>query len=84
MSWPPDGCTYQVTYLVPGAEKRAWTRVFADEYLLGDWFKSAETRGDIDRLNPNFTIYAVVGGSHLEPINYDSPRLIQGRLGLGR
>ena len=83
MSYPPDGCDYLVAYLNNGHETDG--ERFTDEYDLGRWVRRMERAGELDRTCDGllFKIYAVTPHQRVA-IRLDHPRLVQGRLGLGR
>lgn len=83
-AYPPDGCGYLVAYRNgDGTEEDGET--FPDEYALGDWVLGMERAGQLDRTCDGllYRIYAVTPYQRV-PIDLQHPRLVQGRLGLGR
>jgi hypothetical protein len=85
MTYPPDDCAYLVVYLRDGREEDGG-EPFPDEYALGRWVLGMEAAGQLDRTCDDllFRVYCTTPGGARVPIRLEHPRLVQGRLGLGR
>jgi hypothetical protein len=86
MTYPPDGCSYEVTYRL--GRRGTSTETFADELELGRWFKSMERIGAFhpeDFIEPDFNgengyqIFCVTDAGKIG-ISYFHPRLVMGRI----
>lgn len=76
MTYPPEGCTYLVTY--PDGAKVA-SAEFADEFQFGAWFRQMEDAGAMDRTSRGVHIFAVTTDGR-QAIDIMHPRLVRGRL----
>lgn len=76
MSYPPDGCTYQVFYPDGLATVSA---SFEDEFAMGAWFVAKEAAGEIDRTSRGLTVFSVTDDGR-QAIDIMHPRLVRGRM----
>jgi len=88
VTYPPQGCTYEVTYRL--GRRGQGVETFADEYELGAWFLEmtevgawdpetfAEGNEEFEGAN-GFQIFCVAPGERVG-ISYWHPRLVMGRI----
>lgn len=87
MTYPPEGCTYEVTYRL--GRRGQGVETFAEEYKLGAWFLEMTERGAWDPaefVEPDFDfengyrIICVGEDGQRIAISYWHPRLVMGRI----
>lgn len=76
MTFPPEGCSYEVLY-PHGSE--TLSKSFADEFDLGDWFRAKEATGALTRTSRGLRVFCVAGTDRT-PIDIMHPRLVRGRI----
>jgi hypothetical protein len=85
-TYPPDGCTFEVTYTL--GRRGMGHEAFPDVYALGRWFKEMERRGALapedfqtpDEDGRNGYRILCVTESERVAISYFHPRLVMGRI----
>lgn len=76
MGYPPEGCSYRVDY-PSGPETKSVT--FPDEFALGQWFRTKEAAGELDRTSDELTVHCVTDAGE-QGIDVMHPRLVRGRI----
>jgi hypothetical protein len=86
MTYPPDGCTYEVVYML--GRRGSSTEAFSDELKLMDWFRAMTAKGaftpaefrepDEDGRN-GYQIYCVTDTGKIG-ISYFHPRMVRARI----
>ena len=76
MTYPPEGCTYQVTY--PNGPN-VGVAEFPDEFALGEWFRGMEATGALDRTSRGLHVFCVTDDGR-QAIDVMHPRLVRGRM----
>lgn len=88
MTYPPEGCTFEVHYRL--GKRGQGVERFGDEYELGRWFLEMEQLGAWDPEDfieggmefegaNGYRIFAVTADERA-PISYRHPRLVMGRI----